>query len=61
MTNHSKRKRFGILVAGALIGSVLSIGTATGNVSASSKRIPGETTTVEPGPTVQSFFSGIRW
>ena len=62
----SKSKRSRILVIGALIGSVLSIGVASGSASAWSRQSPTEITIVNELPTGRdippmSARSGIRW
>jgi hypothetical protein len=62
MQHKSKRARFRILAIGALVGSVLSAGVATSDVSAGSKQDQEIVVTVELPPIgTSSLRSGIRW
>ncbi len=64
MQQHPKRSRARILVVGALIGSVLSIGAVSGSASAKTPlATKGEITVVVEVPIAPSsaLRSGIRW
>jgi hypothetical protein len=65
MQHKSKRTRFRILAVGALVGSVLSAGIATSDVSAGSKTLQNDqeiVVTVDLGSVgTSSLRSGIRW
>ena len=65
MQHKSKRTRFRILAVGALVGSVLSAGIATSDVSAGSKTFQEDQEIVVkvelPPIGTSSLRSGIRW
>ena len=65
MEHPIKRSRARKLIAGAVLGSIVSIGAISGSASAAKTVEPAETTelsvVVKLEPIVLSLRSGIRW
>lgn len=71
MQSTKRRTRFGIVAIGALVGSMLSVGVATSDVSAKSIESDQQVIVVEVDeqpefvkikrPIYSSLQSGIRW
>ena len=62
MKTNKRRSRFGIVAIGALVGSVLSVGVATSDVSAKSAKQDQEPIVTEiDNPIYEAFRGGIRW